>query len=375
MASLRAPLLTAGSAAALELASLVADVNANASTWWAAPPTGTTRTYGAILEDIGLPISTLPVSNDIPSSFDAREAWPACATVIGRIRDQSKCGSCWAFGTTEAFNDRYCIATGDSSAIFSPWDTASCAPGNGCSGGIPAAAWQWFVDIGVVSGGDPEDMGQGTTCQPYQFEKCWHHVKSTTYPKCPDMDYTTPACASECLDQGFPAAYDSDKHRATSSYMIRGEQQMQSEIMTYGPITVGMDVYANFDFYLGGVYPGGEATASLGGHAVKIIGWGECAGEQCRDRYLCHAKAATVTDGWCISNCLMQFTKYCPAELCECDQQRLSGSELVPYWLVANSWNEDFGENGFFRIRRGSNVCNIEGDHVCAGHAEGTSLV
>ena len=31
-------------------------------------------------------------SGDIPASFDAREAWPACAGVIGRVRDQSDCG-------------------------------------------------------------------------------------------------------------------------------------------------------------------------------------------------------------------------------------------------------------------------------------------
>jgi Papain family cysteine protease len=32
---------------------------------------------------------------DIPESFDAREAWPKCADLIGTARDQSDCGSCW----------------------------------------------------------------------------------------------------------------------------------------------------------------------------------------------------------------------------------------------------------------------------------------
>lgn len=30
------------------------------------------------------------------------------------------------------------------------------------------------------------------------------------------------------------------------------------------------------------------------------------------------------------------------------------------YWLAANSWNSDWGENGFFKIRRGNNECGVE---------------
>lgn len=38
----------------------------------------------------------------------------------------------------------------------------------------------------------------------------------------------------------------------------------------------------------------------------------------------------------------------------------------VPYWLVANSFNYDWGENGFFKVKRGSNECLIEAD-ITAG--------
>ncbi|KHJ79552.1 hypothetical protein OESDEN_20798, partial [Oesophagostomum dentatum] len=47
---------------------------------------------------------------DIPETFDAREAWPECKS-IKTIRDQSSCGSCWAFGAVEAMSDRICIAS------------------------------------------------------------------------------------------------------------------------------------------------------------------------------------------------------------------------------------------------------------------------
>lgn len=82
--------------------------------------------------------------SDIPESFDVRTNWPQCASISGLIRDQSNCGSCWAFGSTEAFNDRHCIQTGDASVVLSPEDTLSCCYMNskGCSGGYISGAWR-----------------------------------------------------------------------------------------------------------------------------------------------------------------------------------------------------------------------------------------
>lgn len=73
-----------------------------------------------------------------------------------------------------------------------------------------------------------------------------------------------------------------------------------------GTIQAAFTVYEDFYAYSSGVYKYTNGTA-FGGHAVKIIGYG----------------VDTLT--------------------------------AVPFWLASNSWGVRFGENGFFRIRRGFN--------------------
>jgi len=261
------------------------------------------------------------VDTAIPESFDVRTAWPNCAAVTGRVRDQSNCGSCWAFGSTEAFNDRHCIATGDATTILSPEDTVSCCTGAtcsfsmGCNGGQPAGAWNWFTKTGVSSGGDWADNGSGSTCKPYSMQSCAHHVDPpagmvacTTLPS-----YKTPSCTSTCSESAYATSYKNDKLFAKSSYSVKGVTNIQKEIMEKGTVSVAFTVYEDFEAYTSGVYQH-KTGKSLGGHAIKMIGWG-------------------VDNG-------------------------------TPFWTCTNSWNESWGEKGTFRILRGVNECGIEGSVV-----------
>lgn len=116
----------------------------------------------------------------LPTQFDVRTNWPACASVSGHVRDQSACGSCWAFGSTEAFNDRLCINYGFTT-LLSPTDTMACCNlfngcvgSSGCDGGIPEEAYSYFINHGVVTGGD-YGSNQSATCSNYIFPQCSHH--------------------------------------------------------------------------------------------------------------------------------------------------------------------------------------------------------
>jgi cathepsin B len=264
----------------------------------------------------------LPALNgDLPAEFDSATNWKDCS-VIANVRDQSSCGSCWAFGSTASFESRACIATGKD-IKYSPEDTAFCSnAGFGCQGGN--SAWNWFTSKGVVTGGDYTDIGSGDTCYPYSLAPCAHHVPATAkYPACPSSEYPSPSCKSECTESGYSKSYSSDKVRATKAMSVRGEQQIMQELVTNGPMYVAFTVYADFPTYKSGVYKHTSGSA-LGGHAVTLVGYGEMNGEK--------------------------------------------------YWKIKNSWNEAWGNGGHFLIARGSDECGIESS-VSAGIVSASTVV
>ena len=43
--------------------------------------------------------------------------------------------------------------------------------------------------------------------------------------------------------------------------------------MEHGPVEAAFTVYSDFENYAGGIYHA-TSTKSLGGHAIRIVGWG-----------------------------------------------------------------------------------------------------
>merc|ERR1712060_897502 len=118
------------------------------------------------------------------------------------------------------------------------------------------------------------------------------------------MGRRTPATTTSqtCADG---ESWSSSKVKAASAYAVNGVANMQRELMTNGPVQVAFMVYKSFMSYRSGVYQKHRFEfIPEGGHAVKLVGWG-------------------TEDG-------------------------------TDYWLVANSWNTNWGMDGFFKIKRGA---------------------
>ena len=193
----------------------------------------------------------------IPTEFFVSTNWPLCATTVNLSRDQSNCGSCWAHGTTEAFNDRLCIATGGSfQSLLSVADTAGCCNGTqclsyDCNGGQVATPWRWFKNKGVVSGGWFE---QGLFCYDYTMAMCAHHVTSDTLPSCDSIVTAAPGCYDTCQTV-TSIDYAADKKKTISNYGFGGNvAAIQTDIMTYGSVSAAFTVYEDFLTYTSGVY-------------------------------------------------------------------------------------------------------------------------
>jgi len=293
---------------------MVDSINNMKTTWTAGLNEGSSID-GATIEEVKAMLGsrkggpTLPVKQwssigALPTSFNSITNWPFCPT-IKQIRDQSACGSCWAFGAVESISDRYCILMNKNLTISSA-DLAFCCDscGDGCEGGYPSAAWQYWVDNGLVEEG----------CWPYPFPSCDHHVPGSKHP-CPSSTYPSPACKNSCASGWNGPSWPNDLHYGATAYSLQGEESIMQEIYKNGPVETAFTVYEDFLSYKSGVYQHTSGPA-LGGHAVKFVGWG-------------------VENG-------------------------------VKYWLTANSWNPTWGENGFFKIIRGVDNCGIE-DEVNAG--------
>eukprot|EP01086_Lenisia_limosa_P017294 TRINITY_DN83_c0_g1_i4.p1 TRINITY_DN83_c0_g1~~TRINITY_DN83_c0_g1_i4.p1 ORF type:complete len:105 (-),score=39.16 TRINITY_DN83_c0_g1_i4:30-344(-) len=94
---------------------------------------------------------------------------------------------------------------------------------------------------------------------------------------------------------------------------------MIAELIERGPIGVDFEVTRNFMQYHGGIYVEPESVTGPSheyfeetNHAVLLVGYG------------------------------------------------VDEETGMKYWIVQNSWGEDWGESGYFRIRRGTDELGIE---------------
>ena len=185
------------------------------------------------------------------------------------------------------------------------------------TGGSHTGVYQFIHDKGYI----PFD-----TCQPYlacssnSEEGFCAHVDTT----CTDIN-TCRTCSGFNAKGGQCSAISVFPHATIAEYGVIGEyhepideadrvMKIKKEIKARGPVSASVQSKYSLHDWLGGRVFDDETASKHQNHVVSIVGWG-------RD---------------------------------ENDTE---------YWICRNSWGEDWGEDGFFRVKTGANILGLE-EHV-----------
>jgi len=233
-----------------------------------------------------------------PTDFDSRDQWPDC---IGAIRNQGHCGACWAFAAAETLSDRFCIASnGSVNVTLAPQDLISC--------GHIRTPPKYMLGC---DGGVPEYAWKYLEITGISSDDCMPFVGNVS-EKCPS---TKPCDAKKYKTQsGSTRLLAGGSSEAAKQYMSgSGFQPPFRGLQSGGPIQAVFYVYQDFFAYKSGVYKHTNATQKpLGKHSIKLVGYG------------------------------------------------VDTKTHQAYWTAANSWGDQWGLDGYFKI--GAGECEIESE-------------
>ena len=188
----------------------------------------------------------------LPSSLDWRSHG---GNFVTPVRNQSSCGSCWAFATTAALESATLIH-------------------NNTPGSDVNLSEQVMVSCGASGSNDAGGCGGGYVS--YASD----HIRNTGLPLETCYPYTNPPndgnCSSACANwQSNAYKIASWSWVATTAPTVEGIKNALSE---HGPLVTTLRVYEDFYDYTEGVYSY-VSGGYLGGHAVLLVGYND--NEQC----------------------------------------------------------------------------------------------
>lgn len=242
-----------------------------------------------------LPSMRAPADN---SSFDWRDAG-----AVTPVKDQGGCGSCWAFSATQALESATFLLhndTLDSPPLLSVEQIVECDDYDyACYGGWPYNAFKYIKEAGGLAADDkyPYDVEGHTICLANQTfnATCGDGICSDP----PLTNYCDLTCKSDVTPVAKIASWD---------MLPSDEDSIATYLSTTRPLSVSLDAGFLQHYKSGVANPLFCSKTSLD-HAVLLVGYGTDDGKD--------------------------------------------------YWTVKNSWGTKWGEDGYFRLIRGTGACGI----------------
>ncbi len=182
------------------------------------------------------PIEETEVSAPLPPSLDWRDN---NGNYVTGVRDQAKCGSCWAFALTAGLESNVLRSqnTGITDIDLSEQVMLSCSGTGSCNGGRLNA----------------------------------NYLENTGLP----IEAAYPYTATDGSCDAAAPGWQSSAYKIGSWGSVSGHlSALQKALNTYGPLPTAFYVYEDFMYYKSGIYT--HTTGSrLGGHAVLLVGYND----------------------------------------------------------------------------------------------------
>lgn len=180
----------------------------------------------------------------LPSSWDWRTSG-----IVPAVRDQSSCGSCWAFGTVGVMESAVKKGGGPLTDLSEQFLISCNKDGWSCNGGLTANKYHYNTlgtsqtAIGaVLESAKPYTATNGTCPTAYS-----HPYKLSSWAFITGSEWTMPTV-----------------------------DQIKNAIYTYGPITAGVCVDSGWNSYSGGVYkPLSNGCSGSTNHQIVLVGWND----------------------------------------------------------------------------------------------------
>jgi cathepsin C len=228
---------------------------------------------------------------------------------VTKPRNQGSCGSCYSLAGAAAYESRIRIK---SKLALQP-DLS------------PQEVLSCSVYNQACEGGYPFLVSKHGHIWGFAEESETPYVGSDA--KCPGQSDTSSGKRWRLGKFGYVGGY----------YGACSELAMMGEIHDNGPIIVAFMAPSSLFYYTGGVFTGEKPSWHVDQKVPGLNVW-----EQ--------TNHAVVAIGWGVD-----------------------GSTGMKYWIIKNTWGAEWGEQGYFRIRRGTDECAIEsmavaGEVIIDGH-------
>ncbi|KAL4442784.1 hypothetical protein ABPG74_010673 [Tetrahymena malaccensis] len=244
--------------------------------------------------------------SDLPKNFSWEE-------YIDNPIEQNDCGSCYIISTVQMLNARLKIKYGkDFSKKISMQHLLDCSfYSQGCDGGYPFELGRFGKDYFMLPDNQTKYQNEVKECQVKNLDQVDEYFKVTDY--------------------GFVG----------QQYGKGNEREMMLEIMKNGPIVANFKTSADFVYYKSGVY-----------HSVEAADWIlKCIFQKIikkQSLFKCIFYLGEVEPEWR------------PVEHAVMCYGWGESEEDGKFWLMQNSWGDDWGEKGRFKIRRGTDESFVE---------------